>query len=367
MARGSVARLLPQQNPEELKAAAAQLVEFTRSAVPDVRQSAWAGLVLADGSFERKWAQVAKTEGAFADFLESIALLPDQDFRAKAFDQAKALLEKRSPEPVQQGAIHALVSMHRDYETVFRLLTGLIERNESVRAAAQGLLALPRSKWPREQAGAAATGLVAWARTIPADGRTSRDYLQVVQLAGDLAGLMAKEQAAGLRKQLSELRVALFVVRSVREQMRYDTTRLVVEAGKPFEIIFENPDFMPHNLVVVQPNAREKLGAATATMKPDQLDSEGRAYLPPSSDIIGATKILQAGQSESLKLTAPAKEGNYEYFCSYPAHYQLMWGNLIVTKDVDAYLQQHPEAPIPPPPPVSSEEGAPDTAHKHSH
>ena len=63
--------------------------------------------------------------------------------------------------------------------------------------------------------------------------------------------------------------------------MRYDTTRLVVEAGKPFEVILENGDFMPHNLVVTQPGSRKKVGEATMKMRPDQLDREGRAFVPP--------------------------------------------------------------------------------------
>jgi azurin len=148
--------------------------------------------------------------------------------------------------------------------------------------------------------------------------------------------------------------------------MRYDTTRLVVEAGKPFEIIFENADFMPHNLVVVNPGVREKIGVQTATMRPDQLDKQGRAYLPTTRGVIAATKTIQLGESESLKITAPEKEGDYEYFCSYPAHYQLMWGNLVVTKDVDAYLQEHPEAPLPPTA-TTSEEGGTAKPHDHGH
>jgi hypothetical protein len=61
-------------------------------------------------------------------------------------------------------------------------------------------------------------------------------------------------------KDLRGLRVPVFVIRTVREQMRYDTPRLVVTAGQPFEIRFENVDFMPHNLVLVRPGTREKVG-----------------------------------------------------------------------------------------------------------
>jgi azurin len=126
--------------------------------------------------------------------------------------------------------------------------------------------------------------------------------------------------------------------------MRYDTPRLVVEAGKPFEIILENTDFMPHNLVVVKPNTRKAVSETAAEMMPDQLDKQGRSYVPKSGDILGATKLLENGQQETLKLIAPKQEGDYEYVCTFPGHWEFMWGRLIVTNDVDSYLQAHPEA-----------------------
>jgi len=130
--------------------------------------------------------------------------------------------------------------------------------------------------------------------------------------------------------------------------MRYDTPRLVVEAGKPFEIIIENRDFMPHNLAVVNPNTRPNIAAQAATMKPEDLDKQGRAYIPKTPDILAATKLLEPGQSQTLKLNAPKTEGDYDYFCTYPGHWEMMWGRLVVTKDVDAYLQAHPDFSITP-------------------
>ena len=128
------------------------------------------------------------------------------------------------------------------------------------------------------------------------------------------------------------------------EQMRYDTPRLVVEAGKPFEIIVQNDDFMPHNLVVVKPGAREAVGNAAATMQPDKLDSARRAFVPKSPDILAATRLIESGQRESLKMTAPTTTGDYEYVCTFPGHWTVMWGQFVVTSDVDAYLAAHPEA-----------------------
>jgi len=147
-----------------------------------------------------------------------------------------------------------------------------------------------------------------------------------------------------VRAGLRELRVAVYVIRTVREQMRFDTARLVVEAGKPFEIIVENADFMPHNLVVVRPGTRDRVGMAGAMMRPEDLDPQGRAFVPVSDAVLAATRLLVAGERETLRLTAPTEVGDYEFVCTFPGHHQVMWGWLIVTPDVDAYLDQQPES-----------------------
>ena len=244
---------------------------------------------------------------------------------------------------VRRAAIRALVSMNHEPAAVFTTLADLITRGEEVPAAAQGLRVLPRSSWPKADAGAAAVALTAWAKSIPAADRTTSEYIETVQLAEDLAGLLPPDQSAALHKGLSQLRVAIFVIRTVREQMRYDTPRLVVEAGKPFEIRFENGDFMPHNFVIVKPGTRASAGEAAAKMKPEQLDSAGRAYIPATADILAATKLLNPGDTEALKLSAPAARRRLRIRLHLPGHYQVMWGTLAVTKDVEAYLLALPQ------------------------
>jgi glucose/arabinose dehydrogenase/azurin len=374
----TLARLLPFQSPEYLRPFRSPLAVLARNDVSEeLRQAAWMALALADGSFEKVWADASKSAEGLSDLLGGIPSLPDPAFRAKAYDNVKPLVDrvpaanavrpsvaKSADGMLRRAAIPALVSMNHEPEAVFASLTDLITSREAVFPAAQGLSVLPRASWSRSQAGRAANGLIAWARKVPVADRTSQDYCATIQLAGDLAGLLPANEAAGLLKDLKELRVSSFFIRTVREQMRYDTPRLVVEAGKPFEILFENADFMPHNLVLVKPNTRDKVGLAAASMKPEELDSEGRAYVPGSPEILAASKMLLPGQRETLKLTAPSTEGDHEYFCTFPGHYQVMWGRLIVTRDVDAYLQAHPEAPIPVP--SVGEEGT-EKAHDHQH
>jgi glucose/arabinose dehydrogenase/azurin len=362
----TLARLFPSQIPDVLKTFRGRLVQLASNDSTDLRQNAWAALALADGTFDPLWTSASKQSSTLADLLNGIPLLTDSEFRAKAYDKVKPLVESRQTDTqVRRAAIRAMVSMNNNPEAIFSSLAALIEHGEEVPAAAQGLRVIPRPKWPRAQASRAVKGLVAWATTVPVANRTTQDYSQIVQLAGDLAGLLPADQATSVRKELRELHVSLFVIRTVREQMRYDTPRLVVEAGKPFEIIFENGDFMSHNLLVVKPNTREKIGLAAAAMKPDDLDSEGRSYVPASSDVLAATKMLQTGESETLRLTAPTTEGECEYLCTFPGHYQVMRGQLVVTKDVEGYLRANPE-PVLPTPAVSSEDGS-QPAHAHAH
>jgi azurin len=116
--------------------------------------------------------------------------------------------------------------------------------------------------------------------------------------------------------------------------------------GKSFEIIFDNPDVMPHNLVVVKPDTREKVGTAAMAMTPDDRDARGRAFVPESADVIAATKLLETGQTETLRIPANAgrTEGVYEYVCTFPGHWTVMFGQLVITKDVEAYLKANPTA-----------------------
>ena len=362
----TLARLFPSQIPDVLKTFRSRIVQLTSSESSDLRQNAWAALALADSSFDTIWAAASKQSSDLADLLSGIPFLTDSDFRAKAYDRVRPLVENRQIEAeVRRAAIRAVMSMNHEPEAVFSSLTTLIERGEDVPAAAQGLRVIPRGKWPRGQAISAVNGLVKWAKTIPVANRTTQDYGQIVQLAGDLAGLLPAEQAANMRKELRDLHVSLFVIRTVREQMRYDTPRLVVDAGKPFEIIFENLDFMSHNLLLVKPNTREKIGLAAAAMKPEDIDSEGRSYVPASSDVLAATKMLQTGEKETLRLTAPTAEGECEYVCTFPGHYQVMRGQLVVTKNVEEYLRANPEPVLPPASVTSEDATAPGHAHAH--
>ena len=303
----------------------------------------------------------SENNGAFVSRLEGFTLTVLDGDRHEVLkkagiaapkDSVRIELQSDAAGSVRRAAIRAVTALGKEPQSVFGTLVDLIKKNEQTPTAAQAIMQLPRAAWSKELAAPTVNALVAWAGKIPSDARTAQDYIETVQVANELTGLLAPDAAATARKALKELRVNVFVVKTILEQMRYDTPRLVVEAGKPFEIILENTDAMGHNLVIVKPGTKEKVGTASATMTPDKLDGQGRAFMPNSPDILAATKLVEPGQKETLKFTAPTEEGEYEYVCTVPGHFAIMNGKLIVTKDVDAYLQAHPVAALAPSGPV---------------
>jgi len=346
-----VGRLLLAQKPEDLKASRAGLLKLALTDTAEGRSFAFAAVALADGTLDQIWAAAAGSPLSLQSLVGGLHLIPKTELRATAYERvmpilAKPITELQGPDHIiaatQRDAIRTAVSTRREPAAVFGALNGMIERGYQVPTAAQGIRTLPRAAWTSEFTAPAAKALIAWAGKTHASERTSRDYVETIQVAEELAGTLPQDDAVALRKTLAGLRVSVYIVRAVVEEMRFDTPRIVVPAGKAFEIIFENPDVMPHNLVVVQPGARERVALEAMQLPPENLDRQGRAWVGESREIVAATKLLENGQSETLRLRPIREEGVYEYVCTFPGHWTVMFGQLVVTKDVDAYLKANP-------------------------
>lgn len=245
---------------------------------------------------------------------------------------------------IRSQIIDALLATKAEPEKLFLSLADMIVKQDLVATSARAIRQLPRSAWAQPKAAACVAAITTWAASVPSAARTSAEFVETLTLAGELVALLPAEQAAAAGKSLAGLSVPVFKIKAVREQLRFDRTRLVVEAAKPFEVVFENPDAMPHNLLFLTPGSRKDVAEAVQAYAPDKLDSLGRAYVPDKdARVLAATKLLAPGASETLRITAPEAEGTYEFICTFPGHWNLMSGDLIVTKDPAAYLLAHPE------------------------
>jgi glucose/arabinose dehydrogenase/lysophospholipase L1-like esterase/azurin len=311
-----------------------------------VRAAAWAGLVAADGRPDAAWASTAADSEGRTALIASLDLFLDPAFRSSFGPLLIRLLADGALPPViREASLRALPSLGADHATAsYRILCKHLPQGRHRTTAARALMQIPRDVWEQQPAVDGATAILEWASQVPASDRTEQAFVETVQAGMELATLAPPEDQRRLRKGLLGLGVRVFVIKTVREAMRYDTTRIVVQAGKPFEVIFENQDMMPHNLVFVEPGAREEVGKQADRMPPTP-DSQGRVYVPDNPKILASSKLLEPGSRQTLKLKAPEEPGAYEYLCTYPEHWRVMFGKMLVVPDADSLLESSLSSP----------------------
>jgi putative heme-binding domain-containing protein len=238
---------------------------------------------------------------------------------------------------VRRAAIHALPSVRGQEAQTFKALARFVKNAEDRPAAVRSLQRIPAADWPKDEAGPLLDSLLAYVRKVPVQERTTAEALDALQLADALASLLPLAEAKRVRKELGELGVRVLRLGTVPEQMLYDRERLIVKAGTPFEVLFENNDLMPHNFVVTQPGALEEVGTLAETQA-TQPGAAERGYVPQSPKVLFHGVLLQPRSAEKLAWTAPTRPGVYPYVCTYPGHWRRMYGALYVVADLDEYL-----------------------------
>ncbi len=111
--------------------------------------------------------------------------------------------------------------------------------------------------------------------------------------------------------------------------MQFAQKELTAKAGERLSLTLENPDVMPHNWALLQPGSTERVGQL-ANLLIAAPDAATRHYIPDSPDVLTHTRVLDPQKATTIHFTAPAKPGRYPYVCTFPGHWMLMRGELIV-------------------------------------
>lgn len=117
-------------------------------------------------------------------------------------------------------------------------------------------------------------------------------------------------------------------------ELLFDTAKFTVKAGQKVKLTLVNPEdsanLQPHNLLVVEPGKLEEIGLAANAELADPAFLSERQAVPTSNYILHHTRLLLPGESETLEFTAPEAIGDYPYLCSYPGHWSVMHGVMVV-------------------------------------
>lgn len=124
--------------------------------------------------------------------------------------------------------------------------------------------------------------------------------------------------------------------------LQFNVVRFQVRPGSKVKIVVMNKDDMSHNLVITQPGARVEVVNAAINLGDKGVTMN---YVPKTSKVLWATKLLAPEEVASLVFTAPKKEGVYPYVCTYPGHGFVMFGAMYVTNGSMPDLSKDPNIP----------------------
>ena len=118
------------------------------------------------------------------------------------------------------------------------------------------------------------------------------------------------------------------IVLNSYDNMMYDKKTIEVKYGKNIMLTLNHKgkigkEFMGHNFVLLKKGVNVDEFAKKATL------AKSNDYIPNSDETIAFTKMLGGGESTTISFMAP-EAGTYTYICSFPGHYMIMRGELIV-------------------------------------
>ena len=148
---------------------------------------------------------------------------------------------------------------------------------------------------------------------------------------------MALARAFVKNPWLTKLEGARAVTIEAASNLAYKTAELRATAGEKLALTFMNPDVVPHNWVLVKPGTLAAVGGLADQLIADP-EAVARHYIPKTDDVIAYADIAEPGKRQTIYFSAPQAPGRYPFLCTFPGHWKLMAGVMLVedAKPVDA-------------------------------
>ena len=111
--------------------------------------------------------------------------------------------------------------------------------------------------------------------------------------------------------------------------MRFDVRKINVSSGQKVRVTLTHTGkldkrIMGHNVVFLKNGVKPSAFAVKAAAARDN------DYIPEeTTEVISHTKMIGGGETTIIEFIAP-EAGTYNYICSFPGHYAMMKGKLIV-------------------------------------
>lgn len=115
----------------------------------------------------------------------------------------------------------------------------------------------------------------------------------------------------------------------VGPNLSFQPRRIEVSPGEPIQLTLENPDVVPHNWALAAPGSLDRVGDLANRLVTDPA-AAARHYIPASDDILAFTDIVSPQSRQTIHFRAPDTPGRYPFLCTFPGHWMVMNGELVV-------------------------------------
>ena len=113
------------------------------------------------------------------------------------------------------------------------------------------------------------------------------------------------------------------------KNLSFSTPLIAVRAGEPIALTFKNPDVVPHNWALIRPGTLPRVGDLVNKIVAEP-DAVARHYIPRTDDVLAHTDMVGPQDQFTIFFRAPAEQGSYPFLCTFPGHWMIMNGVMVV-------------------------------------
>lgn len=144
-------------------------------------------------------------------------------------------------------------------------------------------------------------------------------------MIGDLI-MAAKKVPNPWKNKISDARTVRI---EAGKNLTYSSRSFKAKTGEALALKFVNPDVVPHNWALVKPGKLQAVGELSNRLIGDP-EAAVMQYVPRSEDVVAYTDIVDPSSEFTIYFRVPEQPGRYPYLCTFPGHWMVMNGELIV-------------------------------------
>ncbi len=145
-------------------------------------------------------------------------------------------------------------------------------------------------------------------------------------ILADLIALTTKPEPNPWRARLPGARAVSI---EAGKNLSYSPRSFTVRRGEAIALTFHNPDVVPHNWLLIQPGTLARVGDLVNKIVAEP-DAAIRHYIPKTADVLAYTDIVHPQEQFTIHFRAPSAPGRYPYLCTFPGHWMVMNGEMVV-------------------------------------